>query len=101
MRRSSLRTWLFLVSVFFAVLIVGGISLTSYVIVLEAMTGVARERPERIINVNVRALDLHVEQSEDDFAIDGVLDEAGLEAAREAYLDRAESIYGQRVLSEP
>ena len=101
MRRSSLRTWLFLVSVFFAVLIVGGISLTSYVIVLETMTAVARERPERVTDVNVRALDLQAEQIEDDFAIDGVLDEAGLEAAREAYLDRAESIYGQRVPSEP
>lgn len=47
MRRSSFRTWLLLISALFAVLVVGGIALTTYVIVTDGMRAVADETTQR------------------------------------------------------
>ena len=46
--RSSLRTWLLVVSVLFAVAVVGGIAITTYVIVADGMQGVAFEATQRV-----------------------------------------------------
>jgi signal transduction histidine kinase len=46
--RSSLRFWLLLVSVMFAVAVVGGIAISTYVIVSEGMQGVALDTTQRI-----------------------------------------------------
>jgi two-component system, OmpR family, sensor histidine kinase ArlS len=46
--RSSLRFWLLIVSVLFAVAVVGGISITTYVIVSDGMQGVAQDTTRRI-----------------------------------------------------
>ena len=46
--RSSLRFWLLLVSVMFAVAVVGGIAITTYVIVSDGMQGVALDTTQRI-----------------------------------------------------
>ncbi len=48
MRRSSLRTTLFVVSVLFAMLVVGGIALTTYVIVSDGMQVVAIDTTRRL-----------------------------------------------------
>ncbi len=48
MRRGSLRLWLLVVSVLFAVLVVGGIALTTYVIVSDSMQGVAAQTTQRL-----------------------------------------------------
>lgn len=48
MRHWSLRGWLFLVSLLFAVLVVGGVAVTTYVIVSDGMQVVAYETTERV-----------------------------------------------------
>ena len=48
MGRSSLRTWLFLVSVLFAGLVIGGVALTTYVVVSDGMSEVAHDATLRI-----------------------------------------------------
>ena len=48
MRRSSLRATLLAISVLFAVLVVGGIALTSYVIVSDGMQVVAVDTTRRL-----------------------------------------------------
>lgn len=101
MSRSSLRTWLFLVSVLFALLTVGGISLTSYVIVSETVTTVARERPMRAATVNARALDLQAREIEQDVGGGLPLDQGQVREARAEFLSRAEVVYGQRPKAEP
>lgn len=48
MRRSSLRTWLLLVATLFALLVVGGVALTTYVVVSDGMSVVAHDSTLRI-----------------------------------------------------
>lgn len=48
MHRSSLRTWLLLVAVLFAALVVGGVALTTYVVVSDGMTVVSHDSTVRI-----------------------------------------------------
>jgi len=48
MRRSSLRTWLLLVAILFATLVVGGVALTTYVVVSDGMSVVAHDATARI-----------------------------------------------------
>jgi signal transduction histidine kinase len=47
MRRSSLRTWLLLSSLVFSVIVVGGIALTTYIILAEGLQAVAFDITER------------------------------------------------------
>ncbi len=48
MRRTSLRTWLLLSSVVFAVIVVGGIALTTYIILADGLQAVAYDTTERL-----------------------------------------------------
>ncbi len=48
MRRSSIRTWLLLSSVVFAVIVVGGIALTTYVILADGLQAVSYDASERL-----------------------------------------------------
>ncbi len=48
MRRSSLRTWLLLVSVLFAVLVIGGVAFTTYFVVSDGMSVVAHDSAVRV-----------------------------------------------------
>ena len=48
MHRSSLRTWLLVVSIVFSVIVVGGISLTTYVILADGMQAIAYDVTERL-----------------------------------------------------
>jgi len=64
MRRLSLRGWLLIVSVLFAVLVVGGISLTTYVIVSDGMQVVAYDTTRHMASSAVSALEATVEEVE-------------------------------------
>jgi signal transduction histidine kinase len=48
MRRSSLRTWLLAVSIAFALVTVGGISVSTYVVVSDGMSAVAQDTAKRL-----------------------------------------------------
>lgn len=60
MRRMSLRGWLLLVSILFSVLVVGGIALTSYVIVSDGMRSVALDTTQRLANASDRIVNEEV-----------------------------------------
>lgn len=91
-----------MVSVLFSVLTVGGISLTSYVIVTESMAEVARERPVRVASINSRVLDLQAREIETDITAEHDIDSPeGLQAAMAQYLSQADTIFGQRLPAEP
>lgn len=100
MRRSSLRSWLLLVAVFFAILIVGGIAITTYVIVSDGMTVVAHDATLRIardaadiVKDEATAAQLHAAAQ----GLDG--NERDDEAARE-FQRRIPEILGAGGLSE-
>jgi signal transduction histidine kinase len=101
MRRSSLRTRLLAVSVVFSVLTVGGISLTSYVIVSESMASVAQERPTRVATINSRVLELQARESESDAGSEGEATADQAQWAMADFLSQVDTIYGERVPSEP
>ncbi len=70
MRRSSLRTWLLLVAVLFASLVVGGVALTTYVVVSDGMDVVAHDSTVRIAQgasdiVKVTATDAQLAAAEE------------------------------------
>ena len=48
MGRSSLRSWLLVVSILFAMAVVGGIAITTYIIVADGMQGVALDTTQRL-----------------------------------------------------
>lgn len=101
MRRSSLRFRLLLASVLVSLLTVGGISLTSYMIVSDSMREVAEERGVRVAAINARVLDIQAEEAEGDVGEDALATEAGLQAAMDDFVERADSIYGRRAPAEP
>lgn len=88
-------------SVAFSVLTVGGISLTSYVIVSDSMASVARERPVRVATINARIVDIQARESEIDTGLEGEGTAEQVETARAAFLTQMNTIYGERVPSEP
>lgn len=95
MRRSSLRTWLLFVSILFALLTVGGISITSYAVVSDGMMSAAQERLERMVVDSRRIVKLQVESARDDAEkADVPID------PQEVLLQRLELIYGGRTPSE-
>lgn len=57
MPRSSLRTWLLFVSVIFALVVVGGIALTTYAVVSEGMTAVAGEATLEMVGTAVSVIE--------------------------------------------
>lgn len=101
MRRSSLRTRLFLASILVSVLTVAGISLTSYMIIWDSMRRVAEERPMRVATVNTRVLDIQAYQVEE--AINGEVPQTPDEAEKimAEYLRRIEMIFGGRGPTDP
>ncbi|MBE0417006.1 MAG: HAMP domain-containing protein [Coriobacteriia bacterium] len=85
----------------FSVLTVGGISLTSYMIVTDSMASVARDRPVRVASVNARVLDIQARESEGNIGLDEEWSAESQEAALTEYLDQASTIFGERAPSEP
>ncbi len=81
MRDRSLRVWLFLASVLFAVLVVGGFALTTYVVVSEGMRVVVSETGARVASSAAVLLGEAVTESEQTLEREGL---HGAEAARVA-----------------
>lgn len=101
MRRSSLRFRLFVISTLVALLTVGGISLTSYMIVSDSQAAVAEDRPVRVATVNARVIDIQAREAEKDVGEEALATEEGLEAALDDFVARVDSIYGRRAAVEP
>ncbi|MDF1541955.1 MAG: HAMP domain-containing sensor histidine kinase [Anaerosomatales bacterium] len=101
MRRSSLRSRLLAISVIFSVLTVGGISLTSYMIVTDSMAAVARDRPVRVAAINARVLNLQASELEQDRGQGGALSAEGERLAVQEFVSQANTIFGERVPAEP
>lgn len=72
MRGLSLRGWLFFVSVFFAVLVVGGIALTTYVIISDGIQAVVAETAQRIASSADSILVDTLAETEDGFRGSGL-----------------------------
>lgn len=88
MRRSSLRTTLLVVSILFAMLVVGGIALTTYVIVRDGMQVVAIDTTGRTAATAEAVLREVVEGAERQAAAQGYKREAAAEEARRIVVER-------------
>lgn len=88
MRNRSLRAWLFVVSVLFAVLVVGGFALTTYVVVTEGMKVVADRTIERVASSAGVLVGEAVSESEARVMAEGVDGETADEMARALMLER-------------
>jgi signal transduction histidine kinase len=101
MRRSPLRSRLLLVSILVSALTVGGMALTSYVIVSDSMTSAAADRPRRMASTTQRVLAIqaaevagHLKNGEDATPEDVAF-------ALEEFLHLVELTYGGRGPSDP
>ncbi|MDO8987531.1 MAG: hypothetical protein Q7V14_04840, partial [Coriobacteriia bacterium] len=56
MHRSSLRSWLLLVAILFSGLVVGGMALTTYIVVSDGMSVVAYDSNERLARAAAAAV---------------------------------------------
>ncbi|MFU8890074.1 MAG: ATP-binding protein [Anaerosomatales bacterium] len=82
-------------------LTVGGISLTSYMIVTDSMAAVARDRPVRVAAINARVLDIQVRELERDLGQGETLTAEDERVAMAEFLSQANTIFGERVPAEP
>jgi len=83
------------------VLTVGGISLTSYMIVTDSMAAVARDRPVRVASINARVLDMQVRELERDLGQGESLSAEDERVAMAEFLSQAGTIFGERAPAEP
>jgi len=100
MQHSSLRTWLLLVAVLFAALVVGGVALTTYVVVSDGMTVVAHDSTVRIargaadiVNATMTGAQLNAAQAIED-------PELRAEAAKRQFLRDVPDMLRSGTLSE-
>jgi signal transduction histidine kinase len=101
MRRSSLRTRLLAVSVIFSVLTVGGMALTSYVIVSDSMKSAAADRPRRMASTTQRVLAIQATEVAGGLGNGEQATPEDVAAAREEFLHLVELTYGGRAPSDP
>jgi len=100
MRRSSLRTTLLLVSVLFAVLVVGGIALTTYVIVSDGMRIVAIDTTRRLAATAEAALRETVTAAEQEASNRGLSGEVAADAAMSMVAARLPAVMSNAGMSE-
>lgn len=81
MVRSSLRSWLLFVAMLFSALVVGGMALTSYVVVSDGMTVVASDATARVADEAVRVVEDGVRRTTPGPASDPDDTRSALEAA--------------------
>lgn len=101
MRLSSLRFRLLIASILVAVLTVGGISITSYMIVSDSQRAVAEERPTRVAAINARVLDIQARKVEDAAGPDVSSDPESQRAAVDEFIDDVSAIFTERAPAEP
>ncbi|NTU71712.1 MAG: HAMP domain-containing histidine kinase [Coriobacteriia bacterium] len=100
MRRSSLRTTLLLVSVLFAMLVVGGIALTTYVIVSDGMRQVAVDTGSRLASTAEAVLRDIVASAEAETTARGLTGEVADEAALRLVASRLPEAMSHAGMSE-
>ncbi|HET6352210.1 MAG TPA: HAMP domain-containing sensor histidine kinase [Coriobacteriia bacterium] len=88
MRTLSLRGWLLAISVLFALLVVGGISLTTYVILSDGMQVVAYDTTERVASSAAGVMRSAVTDSEMLAASQGLFGAERTEAATQLLIDQ-------------
>lgn len=89
--RLSLRGWLLLVSIAFAAIVVGGVALTTYVIVTDGMQEVAYDAADRSATVSAELVRRTVSEAELAAASRGLLGEDRDRAAAEALVRELEN----------
>jgi signal transduction histidine kinase len=100
MRGPSIRVWLLIVSVLFALLVVGGIALTTYVIVSDGMQVVAADTTSRLASsaqAVVREAVIEAELSATAHGLSGATAQA---TAREELVDRLPQLLSRADLGE-
>jgi len=100
MLRSSLRNWLLLVATLFSVLVVGGMSLTTYVVVFDGLTSMADESVRRLAFVASRTVEDGVAAAREQA---GESATSGQDPEREAsriFLEAVPELLGSAGLSE-
>ncbi|HSK47349.1 MAG TPA: HAMP domain-containing sensor histidine kinase, partial [Coriobacteriia bacterium] len=100
MHRLSLRGWLLIVSVLFAVLVVGGISLTTYVIVSDGMQVVAYDTTQRVADAAVVGLRGAVENVERGMRVEGLQGDQASEVGLRRLTEALPPLLGGAGLSE-
>jgi len=100
MRRSSLRTTLLFVSVLFAVMVVGGIALTSYVIVSDGMQVVAYDTTQRLATSAEAVLREAVSEVQLSAGAQGYVGEKRTAVARAALKGRLQELFNRAGIKE-
>ncbi len=100
MRPLSLRGWLLIVSLIFAVLVVGGIALTTYVIVADGMQAVAYETTARVANSSFVVVKEAVAEGQLIAKSEGLSGPAAVAAATAALRERMPELLGRAGVSE-
>lgn len=100
MRRSSLRTWLLLVAALFATLVVGGVALTTYVVVSDGMSVVSQDTIARIARGAAQVVNEEATASKLSAAAEGLEGELREEEAQRRFLRRIPDMFDSGTLSE-
>ncbi len=99
MGRGSLRWWLLAVSILFAVLVVGGIALTTYVIVSDSMQSVALQTTQRVASTAAAVVRSAVVASEQTVARTRLTGEAREHAGFDELAQRVPALFERSGLS--
>ncbi len=100
MRSVSLRGWLLVISVLFALLVVGGISLTTYVILSDGMQVVAYDTTERVASSSVGVVRSAVTDAEVLTASQGLVGKERTEAATQRLVEELPGMLAKATFGE-
>ena len=100
MGRSSLRAWLLVVSVLFAAAVVGGIAITTYVIVADGMQGVAADTAQRVATSASTVVREAVSEAQLSASAQGFVGTARERVALDTVLTRLPSLLGRPGVAE-
>ncbi len=101
MRRLSLRAWLLLASIAFAVVAVGGVALLTYVFVSDGLTSVSADVARRVASAVERVFAQQVEAATAEVSKEGLAGVEAQERAQEIAIENVKAIYGTRAPAEP
>lgn len=100
MRRSSLRSWLLLVAALFATLVVGGVAITTYVVVADGMSVVSQDTIARIARGASQIVKEEATTAKLSAAASGLTGEAREAEAQRRFLRRIPEMFDAGTLSE-
>lgn len=100
MLRSSLRNWLLVVAILFSSLVVGGMALSTYVVVFDGMATMADTSVSRLGQAASQTAQAGVAAAESTAAREGMTGERLDARARELFLEAVPELFGSAGLSE-